>query len=106
VIINLDPPRGFGDLQIGMPIEAAELVLREMPGYVSPVAGEVRNKGFAHYDSQLSISLDFGIDGVVDAIEIFRPEQGVEVTFCGLSLFEEPAGSVISAAVRNVPARN
>jgi hypothetical protein len=96
VIIDLDPPRGFGDLQIGMPIEAAERVLRAMPGYVSPVAGEVRNKGFAHYDSQLSISLDFGIDGVVRAIEFFRPDESVEVTFCGLSLFEEPADRVIS----------
>ncbi|MFG1805845.1 hypothetical protein [Streptomyces sp. NPDC049040] len=96
MVIDLDPPRGFGSLQIGMPIEAAEQALRELPGFVPPAVGEVRNKGFAHYDSQLSISLDFDPRGVVRAIELFRPDENVQVTFRGLSLFEEPADVVIS----------
>jgi hypothetical protein len=96
MVIDLDPPRGTGDLVIGMPIEEAERILREIPGFVPPTAGEVRNKGFAHYDSELSISLDFDPRGVVRAIELFRPEGHVQVTFRGLSLFEEPADVVIS----------
>lgn len=96
MVIDLDPPRGAGDLAIGMPIEEAERVLREIPGFMPPVAGEVRNKGFAHYDSELSISLDFDSRGVVRAIELFRPESDVQVTFRGLSLFEEPADFLIA----------
>ncbi|MEU9157312.1 hypothetical protein AB0D59_43915 [Streptomyces sp. NPDC048417] len=96
MVIDLDPPRGFGNLQIGMSIEAAEQALRELPGFVPPAVGEVRNKGFAHYDSQLSISLDFDPQGVVSAIELFRPDRGVRIIFRDLSLFEEPADVVIS----------
>lgn len=96
MVIELDPPRGFGGLQIGMPIEAAEQVLRELPGFVPPAAGEVRNKGFAHYVSQLSISLDSDAGGIVRAIELFRPDGDVQVTFRGLSLFEETADVIIS----------
>ncbi|MEU9266391.1 hypothetical protein AB0E04_13205 [Streptomyces sp. NPDC048251] len=86
----------MGDLALGMPIEDAERVLREMPGFVPPTAGEVRNKGFAHYDSELSISLDFDSRGVVRAIELFRPDRDVQVAFRGLLLFEESADVVIS----------
>ncbi|MDQ1008817.1 hypothetical protein QFZ82_003302 [Streptomyces sp. V4I23] len=96
MVIDLDPPRGFGSIQIGMPIEAAEQALKELPGFVPPAEGEVRNKGFAHYDSELSISLDFDRSGVVRAIELFRPGRDVQVIFRGLSLFEEPADVVIS----------
>ncbi|MFF4658143.1 hypothetical protein [Streptomyces sp. NPDC001381] len=96
MVIDLDPPRGMGDLVIGMPIEDAERILREIPGFVPPAPGEVRNKGFAHYESELSISLDFDPRGVVRAIELFRPEGDVQVVFRGLSLFEEPADVVIS----------
>ncbi|MFE1508845.1 hypothetical protein [Streptomyces sp. NPDC058726] len=96
MVIDLDPPRGAGELAIGMPIEEAERVLRDIPGFVPPPVGEVRNKGFAHYDSELSISLDFDSRGVVRAIELFRPEGDVQVTFRGLSLFEEPADVVIA----------
>ncbi|MGW0394257.1 hypothetical protein ACWDYJ_25895 [Streptomyces sp. NPDC003042] len=96
MVIDLDPPRGVGGLQIGMPIEAAEQILREMSGFIPPAAGEFRNKGFAHYDSELSISVDFDSRGVVRAIELFRPEGDVQVTFLGISLFEESADVVIS----------
>ncbi|MEV8389270.1 MULTISPECIES: hypothetical protein [unclassified Streptomyces] len=96
MIIDLDPPRGMGALRIGMSIEPAEQALRELPGFVPPAAGEVRNRGFAHYESELSISLDFSSRGVVSAIELFRPERDVQVTFRGLSLFDEPADVVIS----------
>ncbi|WP_460068207.1 hypothetical protein [Streptomyces sp. YKOK-I1] len=86
----------MGDLVIGMPIEDAERILREIPEFVPAAPGEVRNKGFAHYDSGLSISLDFDSRGVVRAIELFKPEEDVQVIFRELSLFEEPADVVIS----------
>ena len=79
-----------------MPVEAAEQILKEMPGFVPPAPGERRNKGFAHYDSELSISLDFDSRGVVRAVELFRPEGDVQVVFQGISVFEEPADAVIA----------
>lgn len=96
ILIDLDPPRGVGDLAIGMPIEEAERILREIPGFRPPAVGEVRNRGFAYYDSELSISLDFDSIGVVRAIELFRSEGDVQITLRGLSLFEEPADVVIA----------
>lgn len=95
MVIDLDPPRGGGGLRIGMSIEDAEQSLREMPGFVPPAPGEVRNRGFAHYESELSIAVDFDSLGVVRAIEMFRPERGVRVTFRGVDLFAETADSVI-----------
>ncbi|MFD8887319.1 hypothetical protein ACFV0H_33220 [Streptomyces erythrochromogenes] len=83
-------------LQIGMSIEAAEQSLREIPGFVPPVPGESRNRGFAHYESELSISVDFDSLGVVRAIELFRPEKDVQVVFRGVNLFAESANTVIS----------
>ncbi|MEU7035226.1 hypothetical protein ABZ958_16270 [Streptomyces sp. NPDC046237] len=83
-------------LQIGMSIEAAEQSLQEMPGFVPPAPGEVRNRGFAHYESELSISVDFDSLGVVRAIELFRPEKDVQVVFRGVNLFTESADAVIS----------
>lgn len=94
--LELDPPRGVGNLQLGMEINTAERILGEMPGFVPPSPGERRNKGFAHYESSLSISLDFDSRGVVRAVEIFRPERDVQVVFQGISVFEEPADTVIS----------
>ena len=96
MVIELDPPRGVGDLRIGMPIGVAEQIMREMPGFVPPGPGEVRNKGFAHFGSDLSISLDFDSAGIVKAVELFRPEGDVQVVFRGISVFEETADSVIS----------
>ncbi|MFD8721994.1 hypothetical protein ACFV2H_29365 [Streptomyces sp. NPDC059629] len=93
--LELDPPRGVGDLQIGMTIDRAEWILGEFPGFVPPAPGERRNKGFAHYESEMSISLDFDSRGIVRAVEVFRPERGVEVVFGGISVFQEPAESVI-----------
>ncbi|CAN3980768.1 hypothetical protein [Kitasatospora purpeofusca] len=103
MLIDLDPPRGFGDLAIGMPIEEAEQILREIPGFMPPRVGEVRNKGFAHYDSELSISLGFDSRGAVNAIELFRPGGDVQVTFRGLSLFGEPADVVIARLAEMFP---
>lgn len=94
--LELDPPRGVGDVQIGMSVDAAERVLKELPGFVPPAPGERRNKGFAHYSSELSISLDFDSLGVVRAVEVFRPERGVQVLFHGISVFEVPADDVIA----------
>jgi hypothetical protein len=94
--LELDPPRGVGDVRIGMPIEAAEQQLEQLPGFVPPAPGERRNKGFAHYESELSISLDFDHRGVVRAVEVFRPEGDVQVLFQGISVFEQPADEVIA----------
>lgn len=58
VVIDLDSPGGVVGLRIGMAIEAAEQSLREIPGFVPPAPGEVRNRGFAHYESELSIAID------------------------------------------------
>ena len=96
MVIDLHPPRGVAGLRIGMPIEVAEQSLREMPGFVPPAPGEVRNRGFAHYESELSISIDFDSLGVVRAIEVFRPERDVQVVFRGVNLFTETADAVIA----------
>ena len=74
--LELDPPRGVGDVQIGMSVDAAERVLKELPGFVPPAPGERRNKGFAHYSSELSISLDFDSLGVVRAVEAEGDVEG------------------------------
>ncbi|MFC9291782.1 hypothetical protein [Streptomyces sp. NPDC057052] len=94
--LELDPPRGVGDVRIGMPVDAAEQILNQLPGVVPPAPGERRNKGFVHYASELSISLDFDSRGVVRAVELFRPERDVQIIFQGISVFEEPAEGVIS----------
>ncbi|WP_141205823.1 hypothetical protein [Streptomyces griseorubiginosus] len=94
--LELDPPRSVGGISIGMPIEAAERVLEQLPGFVPPAPGERRNRGFAHYESGLSISLDFDHRGVVRAVELFRPERDVQVLFQGISVFEQSADDVIA----------
>ncbi|WP_157876740.1 hypothetical protein [Streptomyces graminilatus] len=99
--LELDPPRGVGDLRFGMQIDIAERILGGMPGFVPPAPGERRNKGFAHYESHLSISLDFDSVGIVRGVEIFRPERDVQVVFQGTSVFEEPADIVISRLSQN-----
>ncbi|MFB7292794.1 hypothetical protein [Actinacidiphila glaucinigra] len=86
----------MGNVQIGMPVDVAEQILRELPGFVPPAPGERRNKGFAHYESELSISLDFDRSGVVRAVELFRPERDVQILFQGISVFQEPADEVIA----------
>ncbi|KOV71698.1 hypothetical protein ADL00_07175 [Streptomyces sp. AS58] len=94
--LELDPPRGVGDLRIGMAVDAAEQILERLPGFVPAPPGQRRNKGFAHYGSELSISLDFDHGGAVRAVELFRPAEETQVVFQGISVFDVPADDIVT----------
>lgn len=91
----IDPPRGVGPIEVGMPFEEVERALQSIPGSSPPAPGEKRAPGFAHYDSEMSIAVDQAPGGRVRSIEIYRPTEGVEIRFAGLSVFATPADEVI-----------
>lgn len=93
--LTVDPPRGVGPLLIGMPFEDAERTLRSLPGYVAPAPGESRNAGFAHYESEMSITVEADRSGAVKAVEVYRPQRDDTLVYQGISLLSEPAIDVI-----------
>lgn len=91
----IDPPRGVGPLRIGMTfVEGVEL-LHSLDGYRPPSPGHNSPPGFAHYESELTISLSPDRDGRVKAIELYRPERDVTVLFGDISVFGTSADVVI-----------
>lgn len=91
----IDPPRSVGPIEIGMPFEEANSLLRGIPGFVSPAPGEEYAPGFAYYQSEMSIAVDPGVGDRVRSIEIYRPERGVNIWFRDLSIFNVPVDEVI-----------
>jgi hypothetical protein len=91
----VDPPRGVGPIEIGMLFEVAESALRTIPGFRPAVPGSRHNPGFAHYDSEMSISVGKDSNGRVRAIEVYRLTWGVDVLFRGISIFAVPADEIV-----------
>lgn len=91
----LDPPRAAGPLRVGMSFDEAEQALRLIAGYQPPRPGDRPNPGFAHYDSELSISVSRDRNGSVDAVEVYRPSRDVVVLFRDIPIFNLPAEEVI-----------
>ncbi|NYH52040.1 hypothetical protein HNR06_001629 [Nocardiopsis arvandica] len=91
----VDPPR-FGPFEIGMPFDQAQEKLRSISGYVPPDPNPgFTPTGFAHYESEMSISVGTDRAGNLKEIEVYRPERGVDVLFREISLFETPADEVV-----------
>lgn len=93
----IDPPRRVGPIEIGMPFGEVESILLGIPGFVRPSPGEKYAPGFAHYESEMSISVDPGIVDRVQSVEIHRPLHGVDVWFGDISVFNTPASDVIDS---------
>lgn len=91
----LDPPRAAGPIVLGMPADAASAMLRTMDGYLERDRGSRPNRYFAHYACGLSISVSPGPAGLVDAVELYRPERDVTVLFGDVAVFDLPADEVI-----------
>ena len=90
----LDPPQSVGPIRIGMPFADAEALLRGIPGYLPRKPGTRVNPGFAHYESGLSVSVGRDRQGLVEAVEVFRPEREVSVLFRDIAVFALPAEEV------------
>ena len=93
----LDPPRSAGPILLGMPFAEAVERLRAMPGYREPSPGVRPNPGFAHYESELSISVGPDVRGFVEAVEVYRAERDVTVLFGDVAVFDLPISDVILA---------
>ncbi|GAB2974772.1 hypothetical protein [Saccharothrix stipae] len=91
----IDPPRGVGPLRIGMPFDEAVELLRSLDGYRPPEPGRTNQPGYAHYESELTISLSPDREGRVRAVELYRPERGVTILFGDIAVFDTPADEVI-----------
>ncbi|RFS86089.1 hypothetical protein D0T12_05510 [Actinomadura spongiicola] len=92
--LELVPPERVGPLIIGMDFDAAHQTLIELPGYRPPPLGRREALGFAHYESELSISVH-AERGRVKAVEVFRPEERDVVVYQGLSVFDVTADQVM-----------
>lgn len=100
----LEPPQGVGDIRLGTaPSELAQIISRygevrefrrtpeAQPGWMISAPGLIF---FVYRDS----------DGLVDAIEIARPEEPskIQVTYRDINLFAEPASSVVERLEQEV----
>jgi len=91
----LDPPRAAGPIVLGMHADIASATLRTLEGYLEREPGIRPNPCFAHYACGLSISICPGPGGLVEAVEIYRPERDVTVLFGDVPVFDLPADEVI-----------
>ena len=93
--IILDPPRGIGRVEIDMQFEQARAELRNIQGYLPPAPQDRQPPGFANYASGMSIVVAPDSRNRVRSIEIYRPEDGVRITYLGIDIFGLPAADVI-----------
>lgn len=87
---------------IGMPFDEALVLARSFDGYIPPRPGIVRQPGVSHYSSGLGISLGADRQGRIQAIEFYRPEEGVRLLYEGTSLFELSADDVVARLIEKV----
>lgn len=98
----IEPPH-VGPIKIGMAFDDAQKKLCTISGYIHPEPRPgFTPVGYAHYDSGMSISISPSRGGEVKSIEVYRPDQGVNVFFRGVSVFETPADEVVQRIVRMV----
>lgn len=93
--LELIPPERVGPIMIGMDFDEAQRRLAELPGYRAPAPWDRMAPGFAHYESEMSISIHAERKRVT-AVEVFRPERGDSVVYRGILVFELPAEQVIA----------
>jgi hypothetical protein len=93
--IVLDPPRGIGFIEIGMPFDLAIEALNRLPGKKPLRPGRREQPGLAHYDTGLSIGVGMLDAWIVNSIEIWRPSRDVTVMFRGIDVFAVPASDLI-----------
>ncbi|MGW6935384.1 hypothetical protein ACWGE0_35355 [Lentzea sp. NPDC054927] len=92
----LDPPHSGGSVRIGMPFDEAIQVVQAIEGFqLQAPAGGYTSPGFAHFDSGMSISLGPDRNGAVKAVEVYRPDRDVDVTYRDIDVFSRPADEVI-----------
>ncbi|MER5268263.1 hypothetical protein ABTZ99_39845 [Actinosynnema sp. NPDC002837] len=78
-----------------MPFDEAAELLHSLDGYRTPSPGRDSRLGFAHYESELTISLSPDRERRVKAIELYRPERDVTIRFGDIAIFDTPADEVI-----------
>ncbi|MFE3454795.1 hypothetical protein ACFXJ8_38320 [Nonomuraea sp. NPDC059194] len=80
-----------------MPIDEAESILYGMQGFLSTGNSVVPTRGFAHFASGMTISAAPSTRGLVEAVEIWRPEPGADdvVTCLGVDIFTTAADDLI-----------
>ncbi|MBK3645957.1 hypothetical protein [Streptomyces sp. MBT33] len=93
--IELVPLQGAGPVMLGMPIDDAEELLRNLSGFESSGSELFPVRGFAHFSSGLSISASPDSSGCVQAIEIHRPGSTDIVRYAGIDVFSTPAAELI-----------
>ena len=93
MIIDVIPPTGVGPVRIGMAMDEAMLALAEIDGYQEP---SVPIGPSATYDSGMSIELEPSPDGMVGAIQVYRPDSQVRVDYRGVDLLGAPAARVVA----------
>ncbi|WP_146017401.1 hypothetical protein [Verrucosispora sp. ts21] len=85
--IALDPPRGAAGVALGMPIREAERILSGLYGCEAP--GYSRgSRGVAHFSNGMTIQAHADGVGMVEAVEIYRPnDPTVRVLYGDISVF-------------------
>ncbi|MGW7529715.1 hypothetical protein [Streptomyces sp. NPDC054783] len=94
--VELVPLQGVGPVTLGMTIDEVEQILQNLPGFESSGSELFPVRGFAHYSSGMSISASPDGSGLIQAIEVHRPESGDTVRYEGRDVFSTPAEELIS----------
>ncbi|MET9436672.1 hypothetical protein [Streptomyces sp. NPDC006551] len=102
MIIEVDPPDRVGPVALGMSIDDAESALRALEGFQGTGASQVPVRGQANYASGLSIHTHLESDGLVNAIEVFRPHRDDVVKLYDIDVFGLPADVVVENLGRSV----
>jgi hypothetical protein len=98
----VEPPLTVGPLTIGMPIVDAERLLHGISGALSGTPGVRPNRGFVHFESEMSIQIAPDRLGRLRSVEIYRPVRDVQVLYRRTSVFETPAEELIRILSREV----
>jgi hypothetical protein len=92
---ELLPPTQAGPVTVGMILKEAQETLRQLPGYVHPDPLRPPQRTYANYDNGLSIGVDLR-DGLVIAVELYRPDDQVAVVYDEIAVFQQTADQVIT----------
>ena len=99
---ELEPGRGVGGIDFGMPLITAEDHLRALPTSATVNGGGRR--GYAELRSGLRIALTSDSSLRIEGVQLADPGPGDEIRYAGLSLCEEPA-RVVHETFRKAGAR-
>jgi hypothetical protein len=91
----LEPPGGVGPVRIGLTRDQARDALDSLKD-PSDVSDSDRPGLNVFRPSGLMVSVDYGADGLVNAVELGRPQDGDTVLFQDVDVFALPARQVVT----------